>query len=240
MTVALAARRLVDFKGPNNWEYSATNLGHVSPLKSSPVEGVAGLQRTVLPLVELRADFSVATSVLADIDRGAKNVDLGDLDDAAHRAAIAENVAVFNGWKNAFTGIAESSPRRETSLGGSAQGYPGQVAAAVEMLLNSGIGGPYGVALGPEQYRVVSETSENGGYLLTEHIQKLTGGPIVWAPGFRGALVISLRGGDYVLESGQDFSIGYDSHDHDAVRLYLEESFSFHVVTPEACVALPA
>ena len=56
------------------------------------------------------------------------------------------------------------------------------------------------------------------------------------APGVSGALVVSLRGGDFVFECGQDLSIGYSSHDGEGVRLYLEESFSFHVVTPEAAV----
>jgi uncharacterized linocin/CFP29 family protein len=50
--------------------------------------------------------------------------------------------------------------------------------------------------------------------------------------------VLSTRGGDFLFESGQDVSIGYDSHDGDSIRLYLEESFSFHVATPEAAVAL--
>jgi uncharacterized linocin/CFP29 family protein len=53
-----------------------------------------------------------------------------------------------------------------------------------------------------------------------------------------GAVVLSMRGGDFVFECGQDLSIGYDSHDNEVVRLYLEESFSFHVATPEAAVAL--
>ena len=50
--------------------------------------------------------------------------------------------------------------------------------------------------------------------------------------------LISIRGGDFLFESGQDVSIGYRSHDGDAVQLYLEESFSFRVATPEAAVAL--
>ena len=60
----------------------------------------------------------------------------------------------------------------------------------------------------------------------------------MWAPGVEGAVVVSLRGGDFVFESGQDLSIGFDSEDADVVRLYLEESFSFHVATPEAAIAL--
>ncbi len=60
----------------------------------------------------------------------------------------------------------------------------------------------------------------------------------MWAPGVEGAAVLSLRGGDFLFESGEDISIGYESHDADAVDLYLEQSFSFRVVTPEAAVAL--
>jgi uncharacterized linocin/CFP29 family protein len=54
----------------------------------------------------------------------------------------------------------------------------------------------------------------------------------------QGGVVLSLRGGDFVLESGQDLSIGYSSHDADVVRLYIEESFSFRVLEPDAAVAL--
>jgi len=50
--------------------------------------------------------------------------------------------------------------------------------------------------------------------------------------------LVSLRGGDFTFECGQDLSIGYSAHDERAVRLYLEESFSFHVATPEAAVVL--
>ena len=50
--------------------------------------------------------------------------------------------------------------------------------------------------------------------------------------------MLSLRGGDFLFESGEDLSIGYESHDADVVNFYLEESISFRVATPEAAVAL--
>jgi uncharacterized linocin/CFP29 family protein len=62
----------------------------------------------------------------------------------------------------------------------------------------------------------------------------------VWAPGVDGAVVVSLRGGDFLFESGEDLSLGYSHHDADSAYLYLEESFSFRVATPEAAVALTA
>jgi uncharacterized linocin/CFP29 family protein len=238
LTPALAARKLVDFSGPNGWEYSATNLGRVSPLTAPPSDGVSGLQRRVLPLVEVRADFELSRSELRDGDRGADDIDLEALDNAAHQIAVAENVAVFHGWKNAISGIAEASPYKQASLGKVADQYPRPVAGAIEELLCNGVSGPYGLALGREQHRRVVETAEHGGYPLLDHLHKILEGPIVWAPGVKGAIVVSLRGGDFVFESGEDLSIGYDSHDGEVVRLYLEESFSFHVATPEAAVAL--
>jgi uncharacterized linocin/CFP29 family protein len=235
---ALAARKLVDFTGPLGWEHSATNLGRTSQLAAAPCEGVVGLQRRVLPLVEARADFELSRAELRDADRGADETDLGPLDKAAHEIAVAENVAVFHGWPGAITGISEASPHKQLKLGSSAESYPAQIAVAAERLLSSGIAGPYGLALGRDQYRLVVETAEHGGYPLLEHLRQILEGPIVWAPGVEGAVVLSLRGGDFVFESGQDHSIGYDSHDGEVVRLYLEQSFSFHVATPEAAVAL--
>jgi len=237
---ALGARRLIDFSGPHGWTHSATNLGRSEPLCSAPADGVSGRRRRVLPLVELRAEFALAREELRDADRGAEDVELEALDRAAHQIAVAENVAVFHGWEGAFTGIAELSPHERIALGEAAEGYPRQVAGAVERLLCSGITGPYGLALGREQYRRVVETAEHGGYPLLDHLRKILEGPIVWTPGVRGAVVLTLRGGDFLFESGQDLSIGYQSHDDSVVRLYLEESFSFRVATPEAAVALTA
>jgi uncharacterized linocin/CFP29 family protein len=238
LSPALAVRKLVDFSGPHGWEHSATNLGRTSPLASAPCEGVSGLQRRVLPLVEVRADFELSRAELRDVDRGADDADLQALDNAAHQIAVAENVAVFHGWQGAITGVGEVSPHEQTQLGDAADQYPRQVAGAVERLLCKGITGPYGLALGREQYRRVVETAEHGGYPLLDHLRKILEGPIVWAPGVEGGVVLSLRGGDFLFESGQDLSIGYESHDSQVVRLYLEESFSFHVATPEAAVAL--
>ncbi len=98
--------------------------------------------------------------------------------------------------------------------------------------------GPYGLALGPAGYTGVVETTEHGGLIVFDHLREILDGPIVWAPGVRGAVVLSLRGGDFRFESGQDLSLGYDHHDADNVHFYVEENFTFRVATPEAAVAL--
>lgn len=239
LTPALAARKLVDFTGPQGWTHSATNIGRTEPLAEGPGEGVTARQRRVLPLVELRAAFTVSRSELEDADRGAADVDLDSLDEAAGRIAAAENAAVFHGWNAAaITGVAEASPHESIPLGEDCERYPRHVAVAVDTLRSVGVDGPYGLALGPEAHTRVLETSEHGGYPLLEHLHEILGGPIVWAPAVKGGAVLSQRGGDFLFDSGQDLSIGYESHDADAVKLYLEESFSFRVATPVAAVAL--
>jgi uncharacterized linocin/CFP29 family protein len=239
LTLALAARKLVDFGGPHGWDHSATNLGRVDALDAAPVDGLDAARRRVLALVELRAPFALERAELANVDRGAADIDLAALDAAAHRLATAENVAVFHGWPQAaIEGITEASPHPAIALDDDFAAYPGHVAKAVELLLEAGIAGPYGIALGSDGYTGVVETTEHGGYPLLDHLRKILGGPIVWAPGVRGAVVLSLRGGDFLFESGQDLSIGYSHHDAETVSLYLEESFSFRVATPEAAVTL--
>src|SRR5438270_187922 len=92
------------------------------------------------------------------------------------------------GWE-----MLDDEARERLQLGMDTSAYPRCVASAVERLLCNGIGGPYGVALGREQYRRVVETAEHGGYPLLDHLRKIVDGPLVWAPGVKGAVVVSLR-----------------------------------------------
>ncbi len=239
LVTALAARKLVDFSGPHGWDYSATNLGRVEPIAETPCDGVTALRRRVLPLAELHAAFTVSRAELRDGDRGAADVDLDDLAAAARSLAVAENTAIFHGWPQAsVAGITEVSPHDAITRSDDFGAYPSHVARAVELLHRSGVAGPYGLALGTDEYTAVVQTTEHGGYPLLDHLRKILGGPIALAPGVRGAVVLSQRGGDFLLESGQDIAVGYDHHDSGDVHLYLEESFSFRVAAPEAAVAL--
>ncbi|GAB3569010.1 family 1 encapsulin nanocompartment shell protein [Spelaeicoccus albus] len=237
----LGARRLIDFAGPLGWDYSATNLGRTEKLAAAPVDGAVGARRRVLPLVEVRVPFTLSRDELLGADRGADDIDFDALDDAAVTMAMAENTAVFHGWKDAgIQGISEVSPHTPVPRVEDFNDYPKRVAKAVEVLRKTGIAGPYGLALGPDDYTSVTETAEHGGYPLFDHLRKILGGPIAWVPGVRGAAVLSVSGGDFLFESGQDIAVGYDRHDGDDVQFYLEQSFNFRAVTPEAAVVLAA
>jgi uncharacterized linocin/CFP29 family protein len=234
----LAARKLVDLEGPHGWDYSVTNLGRVDEV-ASPAEGVSAAQRRVLPLVELRAEFNVSREELDDADRGAGDIELPELDEAVRQIALAENVSVFHGYAAAgILGITERSSHPPLTIEEDMGQYPTLVARATDVLRQAGISGPYGLAMCPDIYTGIVETTEHGGHLLLDHLRQILGGPLVWAPGVEGGIVLSLRGGDFALDSGQDLSIGYLSHDAQTVRLYIEESFSFRVHEPDAAVTL--
>jgi uncharacterized linocin/CFP29 family protein len=234
----LAARRLVDFAGPHGWSHSATDLGRISTIPG-PSEGTTAAQRRVLPLVELRAEFAVSRVEVDDAERGATDIDLAELDEAARQIAVAENVTVFHGHEaSGIRGITESTSHEPVGLGAEVERYPNGVARATDVLRQAGIDGPYGLALCPGIYTRIVETAEHGGHLLLDHLHRILGGPLVWAPGVEAGIVLSLRGGDFVLDCGQDLSVGYIDHDADVVRLYLEESFSFRVIEPDAAVEL--
>ena len=185
--------------------------------------------------------FSLARAELDDIARGAEDPDLEDLEEAARQIALAENVAVFQGWEEAgIIGI----DRRLAARADPAERRPHRVSATHRPRRGGAPALGRQRALRPRAvariYKAVVETTEHGGYPLFDHLRKILDGPLVWAPGVDGAIVASLRGGDFLFERGQDIAIGYDNHDAENVELYLVESFTFRVVTPEAAVALPA
>lgn len=242
LTPLLAARKLVDWAGPGGWKQSSVSLGRTSALDGPPgisAGGVAARQRRVQALAEYTVPFTVSRQEIDDMQRGASDLDLDDLARAAGKVAEVENRTVFHGWAAAgITGIAEASPYESATLGDDCDAYPGVVARAVDQLRCSGIVGPYSLAISPAGYTRIIQTAEHGGHLLFDHLKQVIGGSILWAPGVDGAVLVSARGGDFVLDVGQDISVGYSHHDNDAVHLYFEESFTFRVLEPDAALAL--
>ena len=235
----LAARRLVDFSGPHGWQASSINLGRVDKTDGQLRPGVETRRRRVQTLTELRVPFELSRTELDIIARGGRDPDLRPVTEAARNIAIAENQAVFNGFAAGYiTGILEGAPETALQLSDDYVRYPEVVAEALGKLRNLGIGGPYGIALGPRCYIGLTETTTGGGYRVYDHVKRLLNGPLVWTPGIDGAAVLSVRGGDFELTVGEDFSIGYLSHAADTVRLYLQESLTFRVLTAEAAIPL--
>ena len=238
LKATLAARKLVDFTGPLGWDASAVSLGRSERLGGAPEQGVEARLRRVQPLVELRIPFELSREELEAVGRGADDPDLDPVREAARAIALAEDRAVFHGYAQAqIKGIVDASSAGTCGISEDYTAYLAVVAEALHKLRSAGVDGPFGIALGPRCYTGLHKTLM-GGLPVIEHVRHLLDGPIISAPAVDGAVVLSLRGGDFELTVGQDFSLGYLDHTATSVRLYLQESFTFRVLAPEAAIPL--
>ena len=191
-------------------------------------------------MVELRVPFELDRQQIDDVERGANDSDWQPAKDAARLLAFAEDRAIFEGYAAAgISGIREGTSNPVLTLPSDVRAYPDVIAQALGQLRLQGVNGPYAVLLGADAYVALSETSDHG-YPVLRHIKALVDGEIIWAPAINGAFVLTTRGGDFGLYLGEDVSIGYLSHNEKTVRLYLEETFTFQLLTTEASVALTA
>lgn len=233
----LAGRRVVDVNGPGGVALSAVGTGHLRNLEASG-EGILARQRQVNALVELRVPFDLDRQQIDDVERGAEDSDWQPAKDAAKRIAFAEDQAIFEGYAaGGIQGVRQGTSNPITALPADVRDYPDAIAHALSQLRLVGVNGPYSVLLSADAYTGLSETRDNGHPVL-EHVKRLVDGEIIWAPAIKGAFVLTTRGGDFGLHIGQDFSIGYLSHTDKIVRLYLQETFTFLLLTTEASVAL--
>jgi uncharacterized linocin/CFP29 family protein len=233
----LAGRRVVDVQGPGSVGLSAVGTGHLRTI-AAPGEGVVARQRDVKALVELRVPFELDREQIDNVERGANDSDWQPAKDAAQKIAYAEDRAIFEGYAAAgIDGIRQGTSNPIMTLPDDVRQYPDALAHALSQLRLAGVNGPYSVVLGADAYTALAETVDNG-YPVLEHVKKLVKDEIIWAPAIDGAFVLTTRGGDFDLHIGQDVSIGYLSHTDSIVRLYLQETLTFLLLTSEASVAL--
>jgi uncharacterized linocin/CFP29 family protein len=233
----LAGRRVLDVQGPGGSGLSAIGTGHLRKI-AAPADGILARQREVKALVELRVPFELDRQGIDDVERGANDSDWQPAKDAAREIAFAEDRAIFDGYAAAgIGGVRQGTSNPIKTLPADVREYPDAIAQGLSQLRLVGVNGPYAVLLGADAYTALAETSDHG-YPVLEHVKRLVKDEILWAPAIAGAFVLTTRGGDFDLHIGQDVSIGYLSHTDTAVRLYLQESFTFLLLTTEASVAL--
>lgn len=235
----LAGRRAVDVLSPGGASFSGVATGHLVSI-TPPSKGIIANQREVKALVELRVPFDLSRQAIDDVERGSQDSNWQPAKDAAKAIAFAEDRAIFDGYKaGGIQGVREGTSNPIKTLPEDVRDYPDAVAQALSQLRLVGVNGPYSVVLGANEYTRLVETRDHG-YPVLEHVKRMVDGNIIWAPAISGAFVLSTRGGDFELSLGSDVSIGYLSHTDTTVRLYLQETFTFRVLTTEASVAISA
>jgi hypothetical protein len=127
-----------------------------------------------------------------------------ELDEARARIAIAENIAVFHGWVAAGSAASPSVCPRRVAARRDPQGFPRHGGRAVERSCRSASRSRTASRSAAASTHVSSRRPSTAATRSSTTSARSSTGPIVWAPGVEGAVVLSLRGGDFLFESGQD------------------------------------
>ncbi|MDY0094292.1 MAG: family 1 encapsulin nanocompartment shell protein [Candidatus Vecturithrix sp.] len=231
LTSTLTARKFVDVAGPKGWDYTVVPTGRLAVAKSQPKNGVKYGIYQVQPLIETRIPFELDIWELDNIVRGARDIELQPVIEAARKAALFEEQAIYHGFKDgAIAGILASIEHKALPMTDNPGGFLQALVKGITTLTQASIDGPYALVVNPDIWAAMSGSIQ--GYPLTKRVENITGGPTILCPAIQDAFLVSVRGGDLELIIGQDFSIGYEAHDGKKVTLFLTESFTFRVLDP--------
>lgn len=234
----LTGRKVVDYTGPAGLGFAGVNTGRAVAAKEK-LGSVSVAVRENLPVLELKVPFVVKESEIDLILRGAPVFDNTSIVAAAKALCDAENALVFDGYKKeGIEGMVGALTNSAVKVKGD-DILPG-VAEAVKELVNAQVDGPYALLIQPQYYGKLFSVAGNAGYPLTKKLSELLkGGEVLPVPSLKkGAMVVSLRGGDYEILGGVDIAMGYNKELADGHELFLFETLTFRVNTPEAAVAL--
>ncbi len=230
----LSARKFVDVEGPKGWDFAALPTGRIKVPAGQKGSLKYGIHQ-VFPLVEARIPFELDIWELDNVARGAEDIDLGPMEDAAREIARFEENVIYEGFKPGnIAGLKASSDHDVIPFPEAAEDIMSAIALATSKLKAASIEGPYSLILNAEKWQKVN--AHVRGYPLRRQLEGLLGGSIIMAPYVKDAFLVSERGGDLKMVIGQDLSIGYESHSSKAVQLYFTESFTFQVIDPATFV----
>ncbi|MFW5872471.1 MAG: family 1 encapsulin nanocompartment shell protein [bacterium] len=231
----LTARKIVDIDGPKGIDYGAVSTGKLIIPESQPNNLSYGINQ-VQPLIETRNLFSLNIWELDNASRGAVDINLDNLIEAAKKMAEFEEKVIYYGLKEAgIHGIVNSSEntiKKPQDL----EDLPRIIAEALDIFKINGIEGPFSLIINPKDWNDFFDSSR--GYPLNQRVGEMISGQFILAPYVSDMLLVSKRGGDMRMTIGQDLSIGYNSHDTKNVELFLTESFTFQVYEPNSFIVI--
>jgi len=229
----LSARKVVRVDGPKGWNFTAVPEGRLD-LVDDTGDVKAGVFR-VAPLSEARVRFTLNRWEMDNLNRGAKDIDLHSLDAAVEKIADFEEKAIYHGFKaGGIVGLSESAVHKPVVFGKDGSSIMESVSVALITLRASHAQGPCTLVVGTKAWMALNK--EIQGIPLVERIERLIGGKVVHSLAIDGAFLLPYDNENLELTIGQDFAIGYESHDTKDVTLFLTESFTFRVLDPNLVV----
>jgi uncharacterized linocin/CFP29 family protein len=240
----LSGRKVLDVTGPMGTDFPGVPEGRLTYPKKQPEDGLSYGIRKVHHIVEIRVPFELDIAEMDNVVRGAKDVDLGDLENAARKTALFEEQVIYHGLAEAnIIGLKSCTGGECFTMGSKPEQLLEGIADGVTAFANRSIEGPYSFIVGPRLWSRMSAHLQ--GYPVKMQAESITGGSVLLSPYLSGdfedeAYMLTQRGGDIELILGQDIAIGYESHDATKVKLYFTESFTVRVLEPAAVINFSA
>lgn len=229
----LTARKVVRVDGPKGLNHTVIPEGRLSILEEDSEKVSTGLFK-VKPLVETRTGFTLDRWEMDNLTRGARDVDLGPLEEAARKAALFEENAIYNGYgKGNIQGLGQAADKT-LEFGQDGSSIMDAITDGVLTMQDNFATPPLTLVAGKKAWHQINH--EAGTYPLYKQIRELIEGDILFSPALDGALLLPYDHEDLELNLGIDFSIGYQAHDSQSVRLFIAESFTFRVLDPALIV----
>ncbi|KNZ41228.1 family 1 encapsulin nanocompartment shell protein [Acetobacterium bakii] len=231
----LTARKAVKVYGPMGWDFTTLSEGRLDLLKRNDGEVATGVFR-VKPLVEARMSFTLSRWEMDNVTRGAKDIDLTNLEEAVKKIAEFEEKAVYEGFAAGnIKGLREASAHKNITFGNDGAQIMEAISTGLIDLKDHFEEGPFVLIVGEEAYRRLNAGAQV--YPLLKRIESLINGKIVLNPVIEGAYLFPYDNEDFELTIGQDFAIGYESHDDETIQLFITESFTFRVLDENIIVS---
>ncbi|RJQ58117.1 MAG: bacteriocin [Desulfobacteraceae bacterium] len=234
----LSARKVVDVSAPKGPDFPGVAEGRLEFPDKQPVDGLSYGIHKVHHLVETRIPFQLDIMEMDNVVRGARDVDLTNLEEAAKRIALFEERVIYHGLPEAnIRGLKICTGDECLTIGSKPEQLLEAIAGGVTTFTGRSVEGPYAFVAGPKLWSRMSAHLQ--GYPVKMQAENILGGPVLLSTYLSGefedeAYMISKRGGDFELIMGQDLAIGYESHSSEKVKLYFTESFTFRILQPDA------
>lgn len=230
----LSARKVIDLTGPMGPDFPGVPEGRLERPDDQPGNGLTYGIHKVHHLVECRIAFELDVNEMDNAVRGARDLNLENLEAAARQIALFEERVVYHGLPQAnIHGLKKCSDQTCLAIGASPEQLLGGIAEGLTEFAGRSVEGPFAFIVGPKLWSRMSAHLQ--GYPVKMQAENLLGGTVLLSPYLQGAFeneayMISQRGGDFEIILGSDMAVGYESHTASTVTLYFSESFTFRIL----------
>ena len=226
LTTQLSARRFVRVIGPIGKEKGGVNTGRLELHKKDDLN--YGVYQTQ-PFVENRITFKLSRWELDNFERGARDIDYTNLDEALKKAAKFEDEAIYFGLEEACIVGLFQDEKQTIDFGKTEQETIKNLMYGVSKLRNTGFSkGPYALVVGLEKFIYLNMVNLNDSF--AKRLEKILGMPIIVSNNITGALLLPYDNENIELTLGEDFSLGYQGHSNQEVELFVTETFTFRIL----------